>query len=231
MTKKILIIDNSVRKKCVRCSQFHRHFNPKTSVIHSIDRDLPKNLDIYSHVILTGSAGQVDELSEVYTKLKPFILRVERAGIPMLGICYGFQSIVAALSDFTSIEHFEYPEIGWTKIYVTSPSRLFDKMPKNFYAFENHISSVRHLPTELRQTAISHRKNIQAFEHKSKPIFGVQFHPEYTTYHGVRTVSHWLKHRVPFRWFTNVHKPPHFNPEIAERIITNFYHSPEQFKK
>ncbi len=231
MTNKILIIDNSVRKKCVRCSQFHRHFNPKTSVIHSIDRDLPKNLDIYSHVILTGSAGQVDELSEVYTKLKPFILRVERAGLPMLGICYGFQSIVAALSDFTSIEHFEYPEIGWTKIYVTSPSRLFNNMPKKFYAFENHISSVRHLPTELRQTAISHRKNIQAFEHKSKPIFGVQFHPEYTTYHGVRTVTHWLKHRVPFRWFTNVHKPPHFNPEIAERIITNFYHSPEQFKK
>lgn len=231
MSKKILIIDNSVRKKCVRCSQFHRHFKPKTSVIHSIDRDLPKNLDAYSHVILTGSADQVDELSKVYTKLKPFILRVKKAGLPMLGICYGFQSIVAALSDFTSIEHYEHPEIGWTKIYVTSPSRLFDKMPKKFYAFENHVSSVRHLPQELRQTAISHRKNIQAFEHKSKPIFGVQFHPEYTTYHGVRTVTHWLKHRVPFRWFTNIHKPPRFNPEIAEKIIANFYHSSNQFRR
>lgn len=230
MSKKILIVDNSLRKKCVRCSQFHRHFNPKTSVIHSIDRDLPHNLDAYSHVILTGSAGQVDELSEVYRKLKPFILRVEKAGLPMLGICFGFQAIVAALSDYTNIEHYEYPEIGWTKIYITSPSRLFDKMPKKFYAFENHISSVHHLPSELRQIAISHRKNIQAFEHKNRPVFGVQFHPEYTTFHGHRTVSNWLKRRVPFRWFTNIHKPPYFNPEISEQIITNFYHSPNKFK-
>lgn len=230
MTKKILIIDNSVHKKCVRCSQFHRHFSAKSSVLHSVERPLPKNLEPYSHVILTGSKAHVNELSEIYKRLKPFIHRVEKAGLPMLGICFGFQSIVAALSDFTSIEHYEYPEIGWTKVYVTSPSRLFDKMPQKFYAFENHISSVRHLPGELRQTAISHRKNIQAFEHKTKPIFGVQFHPEYTTYHGHRTVSNWLKQRVPFRWFTNIHTPPHYDPEIAERIITNFYHSPEHFK-
>lgn len=231
MTKKILIVDNSLHKKCERCSEFHRHFSSKSSVLHTIDRPLPKNLDAYSHVILTGSKDQIDELSKIYTKLKPFILRVEKANIPILGVCFGFQAIVAALSDLTSIDHYEYPEIGWTRIYITSPSRLFDKIPKRFYAFENHIASVRHLPMELRQTAISHRKNIQAFEHKSKPIFGVQFHPEYTTFHGVRTVSLWLKRRVPFRWFTNINKPPRYNPEISERIITNFYHSTNQFKK
>lgn len=230
--KKILIVDNSVRKKCDRCSQFHRHFSSKSSVLHSIEHEhLPFNLTPYSHVILTGSAANVDELSEVYERLRPFIRRVEKAGIPMLGICYGFQAIIAALSDLDSVEHFIHPEIGWTRIYQTSPSRLFDGLPKKFYAFENHLSSVRHLPGELRKTAHSRRINIQAFEHKSKPIFGVQFHPEYTTYHGMRTVTHWLKHRVPFRWFTNIHKPPRYNPEIAEKIITNFYHSADQFKR
>ncbi len=228
--KKILIVDNSIHKKCDRCSQFHRHFSHKTSVLHSIERPLPHNLEPYSHIILTGSAGNVDELSTVYDRLRPFIRRAEKQGVPMLGICYGFQAIIAALSDFDSIEHYIHPEIGWTRIYQVSPSRLFKGLPQKFYAFENHLSSVRHMPTELRKTAYSHRINIQAFEHRSKPIFGVQFHPEYTTFHGTRTVTHWLKHRVPFRWFTNIHKPPRYNPEIAERIIRNFYYSVDDFK-
>ena len=225
MPKKILIVDNSIHKKCDRCSQFHRHFNPKASVIHSVDRPLPKHLYDYSHVILTGSAANVDEMSDVYEKLRPFINRVEEAGVPLLGICYGFQAIVAALSDFTSIEHYLYPEIGWTKIYVKQPSVIFKNLPKKFYAFENHLSSVRRLPSELKPTAYSHRKNIQAFEHKTKPIYGVQFHPEYTSFKGEMVVGHWLKHRVPFKWFTNVNKPKRYNPEIAERVIENFYKS------
>ncbi len=231
MTKKILIVDNSVHKKCLRCSQFHRHFSSKFSVLHPIERPLPKNLSPYSHIILTGSGSHVDGMNIIYDRLRPFINKVEREGIPMLGICFGFQAIVAALSDLTSVDHFEHPEIGWTRIYRTSPSRIFKGVPKKFYAFENHQSSVKHLPGELRKTAHSHRINIQAFEHKSKPIFGVQFHPEYTDYHGKLVVSHWLKRRVPFRWYTNVNEPKQYNPEIAEKIITNFYYSTEDFKK
>lgn len=227
MPKKILIVDNSIHKKCDRCSQFHRHFSRETSVLHSIEKPLPKHLDNYSHIILTGSAANVDEMSEVYDRLRPFIDRVEKAGVPMLGICYGFQAIIAALSELNSVEHYTYPEIGWTRIYIKKPSVLFNGMPKKFYAFENHLSSVRKLPSELVRTAESHRRNIQAFEHKTKPIYGVQFHPEYTTFHGQLTVTHWLKHRVPFKWFTNINKPSHYNLEIAEKIIDNFYKSSE----
>jgi|GEM_PF-1425716 len=231
MSKKILIIDNSVHKKCDRCSQFHRHFSAKYSVIHSVDRRLPRNLESYSHIILTGSGSSIDESSNIYKKLRPLILKAEREGIPVLGICFGFQAIVAAFSDLENIDHYERPEIGWSRIYITSPSRIFKGLPKKFYAFENHQSSVRHLPSTLRQTARTRKVNIQAFEHKSSPIFGVQFHPEYTTYHGNQVVKLWLKRRVPFRWFTNINRPKYYSPEIAEKIITNFYHSTDEFKK
>lgn len=231
MIKKILIIDNSVHNKCIRCSQFHRHFSAKSSVLHSIDRALPKNLEPYSHVILTGSASNVDYESQIYKKLRPFIRRVEKEGLPMMGICFGFQAIVATLGDLSLVDHYESPEIGWTRIYITKPSDIFKGVPKKFYAFENHLSSVQELPSELQPIAISHRRNIQAFEHKHKPIFGVQFHPEYTTYKGTRVVNSWLKRRIPFRWFTSIHKPPYFNPEISERIITNFYHSTTHLKR
>ena len=228
MIKKILIVDNSIHKKCDRCSQFHRHFNPKTSVIHSADRALPKNVEAYSHIILTGSADSVDELSKVYARLRPFILRVKKAGIPMLGICYGFQAIAAALSNVENIDHYQHAEIGWTKIYVTKQSILFKDMPKAFYAIESHTSSVRQLPSELIQIAESQRRYIQAFEHKTEPIYGVQFHPEATSYRGLRIVTLKLKHRAPLRWFTGNTKPARFNPEIPEKIIRNFYNSTKQ---
>ena len=231
MNKKILIVDNSFKHKCIKCSQFHRHFSAKTSVLHSIEGPLPQQLDRYSHIILTGSGSSVDESSIIYSRLKPLIQKAEREGIPILGICFGFQAIVAALSDFTSIEHYENPEIGWTKIYQTSPSRLFRNIPKKFYAFESHTSNVVHLPPELRLTALSNGKNIQSYEHKYKPIFGVQFHPEYTAHRGTLKVNSWLKHRVPFRWFTNIDMPPRYNPEVAEKIIYNFYHLSAEFKK
>ncbi|MEI6741913.1 MAG: gamma-glutamyl-gamma-aminobutyrate hydrolase family protein [bacterium] len=228
MIKKILIVDNSIHKKCDRCSQFHRHFNRKTSVLHSADKALPKNVEAYSHIILTGSADSVDELSRVYARLRPFILRVKKAGIPMLGICYGFQAIAAALSDVENIDHYQHPEIGWTKIYVTKQSILFKDVPKSFYAIENHTSSVRRLPSELIQTAESQRKYIQAFEHESKPIYGVQFHPEATSYGGLQIVALRLKHRAPLSWFTGTTKPASYKPEIPEKIIFNFYNSAEQ---
>lgn len=223
MSKKILIIDNSIQTKCERCSQFHRHFSSASSVIHTADRKLPKHLDYYSHIILTGSAAHVNEMSDIYKRIRPLILRAEKEGIPLMGICFGFQAIVAALSDLTSIDHYVYPEIGWTKIYVKHPSTIFKGLPDNFYAFENHLSSVRTLPSQLNATAVSLKKNIQAVEHKSKPIYGVQFHPEYTAYRGEATVSRWLKRRVPFRWFTNIHKPPRYNPEISEKVLNNFF--------
>jgi len=228
MIKKILIVDNSIHKKCDRCSQFHRHFNRKTSVLHSADKALPKNVEAYSHIILTGSADSIDDLSKVYARLRPFILRVKKAGIPMLGICYGFQAIAAALSDVENIDHYQHPEIGWTKIYVTKQSILFKDVPKSFYAIENHTSSVRRLPSELIQTAESQRKYIQAFEHESKPIYGVQFHPEATSYGGLQIVALRLKHRAPLSWFTGTTKPASYKPEIPEKIIFNFYNSAEQ---
>ena len=192
MPKKILIVDNSIHKKCDRCGQFHRHFNPKASVIHSIDRSLPRHLDDYSHVILTGSAASVDEMSDVYEKLRPFINRVEKAGVPLLGICYGFQAIVAALSDFTSIEHYLYPEIGWTRIYIKQPSVIFKSLPKKFYAFENHLSSVRKLPSELISIASSYNCQNEIIQLTNSNIFGTQFHPELSGPKGLAIINKFI---------------------------------------
>ena len=230
MNKKILIVDNNLNNRCGRCSKFHRHFNSKAVVLHRIGKPFPKNLDSYSHIILTGSSDSVDDISKIYKYLRPFVLRVEREGIPMLGICYGFEAIVAALSDMSNIVHYKKPEIGFTKIKIISPSRIFEGLPKNIYAFENHFGTVKSLPRSLRKIAVSNRGTIEAFEHKIKPIFGTQFHPEYTVWQARRRIKIKMKQHIPLRWFTNTEKPKDFDSELAEKIITNFYHSTSKFK-
>jgi GMP synthase-like glutamine amidotransferase len=230
MIKKILIVDNNLNHPCGRCSKFHRHFNAKAAVMHRVDKPFPTDLSSYSHIILTGSGGDVDDLSDIYKRLKPLILRAEREGIPMFGICYGFEAIIAALSNTSNIEHYKRPEIGFTRVKIVSPSRIFEGIPKNLYVFENHAGTVKILPRILRKIAISGRGTVQAFEHKTKPIFGTQFHPEYTVTQAYRRIGIRMKHHLPLRWFTNTEKPKNFDSATAEKIITNFYHSTSKFK-
>ena len=231
MHKKILIVDNHVGYKCNRCSKFHRHFSAKAAVIHRVHKPFPKDLSRYSHILLTGGDTHLDDLSNVYKRLKPFIRRVENEGIPMLGICYGFEAIIAALSDVTTIEHYKKPEIGFTKIRIVSPSRIFKGLPKNLYVFENHVGTIKFLPSSLRKIAVSKNGTIEAFEHKTKPIFGTQFHPEYTVGQAKSRIKIRMKQHLPLSWFTNIDKPKNFDAETAERIITNFYYSTRDFKK
>lgn len=225
MAKKILIVDNNIGTRCGRCSKFHRHFNAKAAVLHRVTKPFPKDLSSYSHVILTGGNDSVDDLSKIYKYLRPFIRRVEREGIPMLGICYGFEAIVAALSDISSIEHYKKPEIGFTKIKIIKPSRIFAGLPSTLYAFENHVGNVKLLPKSLNKIAVSNRDVIEAFEHVDKPIFGTQFHPEYTVWQARRRIKIRMKQHLPLSWFTNVEKPKDFDAKLAEKVITNFYHS------
>ena len=231
MTKKILIVDNHVNYKCNRCSKFHRHFSSKAAVMHRVHKPFPKNLSNYSHIILTGADAHMDELSNVYKRLRPFIKRVEREGIPMLGICYGFEAIVASFSDLSAIDRYKKPEIGFTRIFITSPSRIFKGLPKSFYAFENHVGNIKSLPSSLRKIAVSKKGIIQAFEHKQKPIFGVQFQPEYTNTQARSRIKIRLKQCLPKSWFVETESPKNFDPNTAEKIITNFYYSTKEFKK
>jgi anthranilate synthase component 2 len=59
-------------------------------------------------------------------------------------------------------------------------NRLFAGMPEQFQVARYHSLSAKEatLPEELRVTARSEDGEVMAVEHKEKPIFGLQFHPE-----------------------------------------------------
>lgn len=99
--------------------------------------------------------------------------------IPLLGVCLGHQSIGQAYG--ANIIRGEKPmHAKITTMHHLEKSKLFNNIPKDFKATRYHSLIVEKdtLPECFNITATSDDGVIQAMEHKTLPLFGVQFHPE-----------------------------------------------------
>ena len=102
----------------------------------------------------------------------------ELGNIPILGICLGHQAI--GMNFGGKIKRLVNPLHGKTsEITVLSEnSVLFKNLPKKFKVMRYHSLYVDDIPEDLEVTAKSEDGVAMAVEHKSKNIFGIQFHPE-----------------------------------------------------
>jgi para-aminobenzoate synthetase component II len=97
---------------------------------------------------------------------------------PLLGICLGQQAIGEYFGGVVTyapcLMH------GKTSRITHDASGLFADMPTPFLAVRYHSLCVAYdsFPAELRVNARSEDAVIQGLEHRSLPIYGVQFHPE-----------------------------------------------------
>ena len=100
------------------------------------------------------------------------------AALPILGVCLGHQSIGQALGGEViraqSLMH------GKTSPIHHVGRGIFAGLPNPFTATRYHSLSVRRetLPDELEITAWTDDGEIMGFSHKTRPVHGVQFHPE-----------------------------------------------------
>ncbi len=114
---------------------------------------------------------------------------------PILGICLGHQAFGLVFGG--KIEKLEIPLHGKTsEITVTGKnSILFKDMPEKFNVMRYHslYVSEENLPEELTVTAKSDDGIIMALEHKTKDIYGIQFHPEsFFTEYGKNIVKNFI---------------------------------------
>ena len=98
------------------------------------------------------------------------------AGIPVFGICYGFQAMAQALGG--TVERTGQSEFGSTQLTVEGQSRLFDSLPAEMTVWMSHGDSVTVAPNGFTVTAQSPGARVAAFEDSSRRLAGVQFHPE-----------------------------------------------------
>ncbi|MBB5021060.1 anthranilate synthase component II [Desulfurispira natronophila] len=102
---------------------------------------------------------------------------VHQATVPVLGVCLGHQTIIAALGG--TVEPSGNVFHGKSTSITHDESFLFRAIPQNIKVGRYHSLVGRApLPSELRITASTADGTIMAIEHVSRPLYGIQFHPE-----------------------------------------------------
>ncbi len=121
------------------------------------------------------------------------LIRQAPDNLPILGVCLGHQSIGQAFGGAVitarEIRHGKLSDIHQTG------GDLFEGLPETYRVVRYHSLAVRpeDLPEDLVADAFTDDGEIMALHHKTRPVYGVQFHPEsILTEHGHALLKNWL---------------------------------------
>jgi anthranilate synthase/aminodeoxychorismate synthase-like glutamine amidotransferase len=132
-----------------------------------------------THVVLSPGPGHPGNDSD-FGICKDIIINQEQLSCPVLGVCLGHQGIV---------HHLGGKVVGAPKIVhgkssrvnLTDRSPLFEGLQSGFEAMRYHslVAAEEKFPSDLAVTAREADDGlIMALQHKTKALYGVQFHPE-----------------------------------------------------
>jgi len=121
-------------------------------------------------LILSGGPASVYE--DGAPQVDPAALR---AGVPVLGICYGMQLIAHHLGG--KVAPGERKEYGPALLAVEDPGGLFQDLPAELPVWMSHGDNVRELPPGFHPLASSGNSPLAAFS-DGHGVLGIQFHPE-----------------------------------------------------
>ena len=122
-------------------------------------------------IILSGGPSSVYE--ENSPKLDAKILEL---GIPVLGICYGFQVLAQSLGG--RVHKTGKREYGATDLKLSAGGTLLASQPELQVCWMSHGDQVMEAPSGFDVLASTPTTPVAAFENVNKKIFGVQWHPE-----------------------------------------------------
>lgn len=137
-------------------------------------------------IVLSGGPSSVTEQTAPTCDDRLFEL-----GVPVLGICYGMQLACQVLG--SRIESVESREYGHARLNVSDPGDLLRNIPSVTSVWMSHADQVTGLDEDFTVLARTANCPYAAVRHKTKPFYGVQFHPEVThTPHGVDMLRNFL---------------------------------------
>ena len=126
------------------------------------------------------------------------------AGVPVFGICYGFQVMAAGLGG--TVERTGAREYGRTSLAADPGTRLFTGLPDELSVWMSHGDTVTEAPEGFTVAARTVVTPVAAFEDPQRRLAGVQFHPEVMhTEYGQEVLRRFLTDiaGVPENWTTS----------------------------
>jgi GMP synthase (glutamine-hydrolysing) len=137
-------------------------------------------------IILSGGP------SSVYADGAPGIQSdVFTAGVPVFGMCYGFQLMAQGLGG--DVAHTGAREYGRTPVRVGEPGTLLAGIPAEHTVWMSHGDSVAQAPEGFTVLASTEGTPVAAFEDVGRGLAGVQWHPEVLhSEHGQQVLEHFL---------------------------------------
>jgi len=174
MTERILIIDfgsqvtqliaRRVRESGVYCE------------IHPFNKVTKKFVGIYKPKGIILSGGPASVIRTDTPRLPPDLFHI---GVPILGICYGQQVMVAQLGG--QVEDADHREFGRASVKITSSCQLFEDLwtvGDKEQVWMSHGDRVNKIPPGFKAVAETEDAPFAAIADDKQQFYGVQFHPE-----------------------------------------------------
>jgi GMP synthase (glutamine-hydrolysing) len=133
-------------------------------------------------VVVTGSAAMVSDREPWAERTAAWLQNAVEAGVPVLGICFGHQLLAHALGGRVGPNP-GGREIGTVEVALTAAAAadpLLGGLPNRIEVHTTHLESVLELPPGAELLASSKLDPHQAFRVPGRPVWGLQFHPEFS---------------------------------------------------
>ncbi|QUQ70713.1 GMP synthase [Kutzneria sp. CA-103260] len=169
MSRPVLVVDFGAQyaqliARRVREAQVYSEVVPHTA---TVDELVAKNP---AAIVLSGGPSSV--YADNAPQIDPALFDT---GIPVFGICYGFQAMAQALGGV--VAHTGAREYGRTEL-TADGGVLHEDLPAHHPVWMSHGDSVTKAPEGFTVTASSEGAPVAGFEDVAKRFAGVQYHPE-----------------------------------------------------
>lgn len=189
---KILVLDN-YDSFVYTLSGYLQQLGATTDVVRNdavSAKELPELMKKYDGVLISPGPGTPKDAG-LSINVVQIALETNQS---VFGVCLGHQAIAEAMgATVTSAEELMH---GKTSEVEHDSSLVFKDVPKSFRATRYHSLAVvdNTVPKDLVVTSRTKGGVIMGLQHVSKPIYGVQFHPESVlTEGGYQMLGNWLE--------------------------------------
>ncbi|HWN68655.1 MAG TPA: aminodeoxychorismate/anthranilate synthase component II, partial [Haliangium sp.] len=151
----------------------------------------------FDNIVISPGPGRPDRSADFGVCRRA----IEEAQVPVLGVCLGHQGIGVVHGAGLALA--PEPMHGRTSHIHHHASALFQGIPQGVEVVRYHSWILTDLPASLERLAWTADGLVMACRHRTRPLWGVQFHPESIgTEHGARLLAN-------FRELTRAHGGGH----------------------